>query len=211
MNSADASAKDETRDGRNSVVSSRTRFGNLTLSVLLVVSVVLNVLLARKINRLTGAQNPSIAERQLKVGTKVPGFRAVDLKGQTQFVSYDLKVGKLTVLYVFTPPCHWCDRNLDNLKELVSRKGDEYRFIGISLASDGLPDYVARNGLTMHVYTDLSEETKKAYKMGGTPQTIVVSPEGKVLQSWMGAYTGEQKNQVDSFFRVTLPGIRPAS
>ena len=113
-----------------------------------------------------------------------------------------------TVLYVFTPPCHWCERNMDNIKELVARKGDEFRFIGISLAKEGLPDYVAKNGLAMPVFTELSDETKKAYGIGSTPHTIVVSPEGKVLQSWTGAYTGDKQKQVEGFFGIQLPGLK---
>jgi hypothetical protein len=51
-------------------------------------------------------------------------------------------------------------------------------------------------------------ETLKAYKLRSTPQTIVVSPEGKVLQNWVGAYVGGQKSQVEAFFHVSLPGLR---
>ena len=54
----------------------------------------------------------------------------------------------------------------------------------------------------------LSPETLKTYKLGSTPQTIVISPEGKVLQDWVGAYVGDQKSQVEAFFQVTLPGLR---
>jgi len=63
----------------------------------------------------------------------------------------------------------------------------------------------------MQVYTDLSDDTKKAYKMGGTPQTIVVSSDGQVLQNWNGAYTGEQQKQVEEFFGITLPGLKAES
>jgi hypothetical protein len=48
----------------------------------------------------------------------------------------------------------------------------------------------------------------KNYKLGSTPQTIVISPEAKVLQDWIGAYVGDQKSQVEAFFHVSLPGLR---
>jgi hypothetical protein len=36
----------------------------------------------------------------------------------------------------------------------------------------------------------------------------VISTEGKVLQNWDGAYVGNQKSQVETFFHVSLPGLR---
>jgi hypothetical protein len=68
-------------------------------------------------------------------------------------------------------------------------------------------DYVAKNQLKIAVYSGLSADVRKTYTMGGTPQTIVVSPEGRVLQNWVGAYAGSQKSQVEAFFHTTLPGL----
>jgi len=195
------------KGSRRGFVSS-LRLWDIALVFLLIVSVVLNVLLGRRINQLTTVENAVMVERQLKVGTQVPVIQANDHTGQPHTIAFNQE-DKPTVLYVFTPPCKWCERNMDNIKELVARKGHEFRFIGISLGKEGLTDYVAKTGLMMPVYTDLSDETKKAYKMGGTPQTIVISPEGQVIQTWMGAYTGEQQNRVEEFFGVTLPGITP--
>jgi peroxiredoxin len=179
--------------------------------LLFAVSVALNVASAYKLRQLGYFEQLKVqqkADRLLKVGATVQPFRAADLKGLDHLISFDAGGEKPTVLYVFTPPCRWCERNANNINALVAQKSDEFQFIGISLAKDGLPDYVANNGLTIPVYTDLSEETKKAYKMGGTPQTIVVSPAGQVLQSWAGAYTGEQQKQVERFFGVALPGLK---
>jgi hypothetical protein len=79
------------------------------------------------------------------------------------------------------------------------------------LSEDGVAQYVAKNALEIPVYSALSPETLKNYKLGSTPQTIVVSADGEVLQNWIGAYVGEQKSQVEAFFHVTLPGVRPGS
>jgi peroxiredoxin len=105
----------------------------------------------------------------------------------------------------------WCARNLDNLKTPADQKGEDYRFIGISLSKEGLEKYVAEHQLTFPIYTDISKEAGEAYKMGGTPQTVVISPQGKVLQNWPGAYAGDQKSQVEKYFDLRLPGIQPAS
>ena len=57
----------------------------------------------------------------------------------------------------------------------------------------------------------LSPETLKTYKLGSTPQTIVISSEGKVLQDWARAYVGEQQKQIEVYFHVSLPGLRAAA
>jgi peroxiredoxin len=177
---------------------------------MLVASVALNVMLALKIRELTGMQNALRAEHELEAGTVVPSITARRLDGKSETITYADST-RPTVLYVFTPQCVWCARNLDNLKTLVDRKGGDYRFIGISLSKEGLEKYVADHQLTFPIYTDIPKEAGEAYKMGGTPQTVIISPQGKVLQSWPGAYAGDQKSQVEKYFDITLPGIQPAS
>jgi peroxiredoxin len=171
------------------------------------VSVTLNVLLARKVRSLNGALPARVADRLLKVGTTVPPITAKRLGGQQDVIFYQ-GTAQTTVLYIFTPPCSWCARNMDNLKTLISKESGRYRFIGLSLSENGLAEYIAKNDLKLPVYSGLSSEGRAAYKLGGTPQTIVVSPEGRVVQNWMGAYVGDQKSQIEAFFDVTLPGIR---
>ena len=179
-----------------------------TLTALLLAgSVALNVVLAHNLRRFT---HPIGSVESLQVGAIVPPFHATDLRGQTQTVTYD-RVFNPTVLYVFTPPCSWCARNMDNFKTLIEKDSTHYRVIGISLSEEGLADYVANYELTVPVYSGLSLATKKAYKFSGTPQTIVVSPEGRVVQNWMGAYVGKQQKEIESFFHVTLPGLRDLS
>jgi peroxiredoxin len=176
-------------------------------TVALIVSVVLNVALAHKVRSLIYGQSVRTADYKLQVGTSVPPIAAKRSDGQQELISYQGAI-EPTVLYIFTPPCPWCARNMDNLKTLLDKEGGHYRFIGLSLSEEGLAEYVAKNDLNLPNYSGLSPETLKTYKLGRTPQTIVISPEGKVLQNWAGAYVGDQKSQVEAFFHVSLPGIR---
>ena len=173
----------------------------------LIVSVVLNVALAHKLKTLTHARSVRSAELALQVGATVPPIVAKLLGGQQDSISYQT-TNQPTVLYIFTPPCSWCARNIDNLKALLGKGRGKYRFVGLSLSDVGLADYVTKNELKLPIYSSLSPDTLKTYKLGSTPQTIVVSPEGKVLQDWVGAYVGDQKSQVEAFFHVSLPGLR---
>ncbi len=43
--------------------------------------------------------------------------------------------------------------------------------------------------------------------LGPTPQTIVISPQGKVLKSWVGAYHDKTQREVETEFGVLLPGL----
>ena len=46
-----------------------------------------------------------------------------------------------------------------------------------------------------------------AYRLSGTPQTIVVSSRGEVMKNWNGAYVGDVKHEVESYFGIILPGL----
>jgi peroxiredoxin len=197
----------DTVGGTAEVRHPRYRKALVTTVVALTVSVALNVLLAHRVRSFAHAQSERISERLLSVGTTVPAITAKGLDGQEETISYG-GVNQSTVLYIFTPPCTWCARNVDNFKTLLDKQGAAYRFIGLSLSDQGLAEYVSKNELKVPIYSGLSSDTLKTYKLGGTPQTIVVSPEGRVLQSWMGAYVGDQKSQIEAFFHVILPGLR---
>jgi peroxiredoxin len=175
--------------------------------LLLLASVSLNMVLAHRLWSFTHLQSIGASERLLKVGTTVPSITAKGVDGRQQVISYQ-GTPQPTVLYVFTPPCSWCARNMDNFKALIDKQRGQYRFIGLSLSEGTLAEYIAKNELKLPIYSGLSPETLKTYKLGSTPQTIVISPEGRVLQNWMGAYVGAQKSQIEAFFRVSLPGLR---
>jgi peroxiredoxin len=185
---------------------SRSGVVTATMAVALVMSVTLNVLMAHRIRTTDSVREAAFADRLLKVGTTVPAITAKRVNGGSEVISYQV-TSEPTVLYVFTPTCIWCARNLSNLKTLLENDSDHFRFIALSLSDEGVAPYVAKNGLAIPVYSGLSPETKKTYKLGGTPQTIVISPEGRILQNWVGAYVGTQKSQVEAFFHITLPGL----
>jgi hypothetical protein len=180
---------------------------------MLVISVALNVGLAHKVRGFTSAQEAHLAKMEamrLKAGTAVPPLsakRVDDPSGTFETISY-VGTNRPTVIYVLSPTCGWCTKNEGSIQQLIAEKGSEYRFIGISLIEEGASEYHAKHGLGVPLYSGVSEELKKAYQMGGTPQTIVVSPKGLVLANWSGAYLGKQKAAVEEFFRIRLPEIK---
>jgi hypothetical protein len=61
--------------------------------------------------------------------------------------------------------------------------------------------------MTVPVITELQPMTVTEYRLGGTPATIVVSPQGVILKTWVGAYDGTVKGQIESYFNAHLPGL----
>lgn len=180
------------------------------LITLLLCSALLNILLARNIASLRAEvqylKEEISSAHDLKPGELLPPIQAKDLEGNYATIDYS-GTGPATVLYIFTPACVWCTRNLENIKSLADQTKGSYRIIGISLSKDKLRDYVIEHDFTLPVYTELSAETIAAYKMGGTPRTLVVSSKGELVKNWFGAYGSDLKKEVEAYFKLTLPGI----
>jgi hypothetical protein len=188
----------------------RTDAKLIALTTLLLASVYLNVLLARKIALQRQVAKILRSEQELKVGSAVPAVKGRALDGRSFVISYAGE-SVSTVLYVFTPSCGWCERNIDSIKNLVEQKRNEYKFVGVSLSDDGLGAYCAKHSLNFPVCRGLSVDTIRAYKFGGTPQTIIVSPEARVLKTWVGAYGSDVKVELEHYFGVKLPHIQGES
>lgn len=139
------------------------------------------------------------------VGVQLPPLEAERLGGGPESVRY-ADGERPTIVYVFTPSCQWCARNLANLKALTAHAKSDYRVVGVSL-DPNVEDYVAKMKFDFPVYVNAAPEVVTAYGMGPTPQTLVVSPSGKVLKSWIGAYAGATEGDVEATFGLTLPGL----
>ena len=67
--------------------------------------------------------------------------------------------------------------------------------------------------LPFPVFHSPSLPMSRTFRMGRTPQTIVVSPESRVVKSWHGAYANlydkATQTEIETFFRVSLPGLSP--
>jgi peroxiredoxin len=180
------------------------------LLVLLGASLALNIYLGWNVKALRHLNHTQAQRATPEEGASVPPVRAKDLNDSPRSIIYN-ESDKPTVLYVFSPACGWCQRNLNNMKTLVELRDRSYEFIGLSLVSEGLQEYMKSNKIGYLVLKEPVSETVERLGLAGTPKTIVISPEGRVLKSWLGAYSGEVKTQVESYFSVQLPGLSPTS
>jgi peroxiredoxin len=191
---------------QESAKSKSFKLGAFILPLFLICSLFFNLLLSRKIASLKVSVQLLRAERELKNGELLPSFIARDANGSPGVVDYRSQ-DKPTVLYIFAPDCDACQRNLSNIKALSDASRVNFRFVGLSLTPDKLAEYIRQNNITFPIYTELPFFTTSTYKLGGTPQTIIVSKEGRVLKNWMGSFEGTLEQEVEAFFGVDLPGV----
>jgi peroxiredoxin len=175
------------------------------LLILLAASLCLNVFLGLKVNRAGKGRDRRPEPAAQIIGTTVESIAMSDLSNQPTTLTLT-GTSSPTVLYVFSPACSWCERNLENIKTLANAKGDAFRFVGISLVDGNLEKYKAQRRLNFQVFKGVSAEDFRKLGLGSTPQTIVISPEGKILKNWVGAF-GDTKEDVEDFFKLKLPGL----
>lgn len=174
---------------------------------LLALSLTMNVILAVGVLRLSAlpAVNASSRPTGPAKGTVLPALDAERLDGSRELIGFQ-SAERPTLLYVFTPSCKWCERNLPNLTALTLHARAKYRIIGLSL-DPAVSEYVQRAKLDFPVYINPSPATVREYGMGSTPQTLVISTKGEVLHAWSGAYIGTTQREVEGVFELSLPGL----
>jgi hypothetical protein len=180
-------------------------FLELLPMVLLVASLGLNVCLALNLKR--SAHESSLQSPVLRVGNRMPMLWVIAPGGNREKLDWSER-GRPTLLYMFTPTCIWCERNLQNILSLEHDTQGEYDFVGLSLTSDGLADYLKRSSHLDHTYyIEGGEHSLFSMSIAETPETIVVSREGLIEDIWFGAYSGATRKSVESAFRRELPGL----
>jgi peroxiredoxin len=188
-----------------SVPTARANRADWFVLVLLALSLGLNVLMGVMIVRFSTPTTPAIT--MLKTGSEVPALQVETLQGTAATIKYD-EVSTPTVLYVFTPSCQWCAKNLDNLRTLAqSARAGKYRLVGISL-DPNVSQYLKDEGLDFDVYVKPSLETLQSYGFGVTPQTFIISNTGKLQKMLNGAYVGQSQADLEAHLGLKLPGLK---
>jgi hypothetical protein len=119
---------------------------------------------------------------------------------------------KPTVLLVTRPDCSTCNRNMPNWQKLVAATADRYRFVVLwrSGSNAGMASYLSGNHLSvLALALPPMDEASLPLRAGGTPQTIVVGPDGVVRKYWQGAFTHSIRAEVEEYFGVSLPVEEP--
>jgi|GEM_PF-1666297 len=182
-------------------------FSRLMVAVL-VLSVGLNVALAHRLQAVKSKYNAFIEARAGVRGLHIKTLEVEDPVAGGTSTPIDLSGPTPVVMYVFSPSCGWCAKNLNNIKALSSslQQQNKARVIGLTLSTEGLKEYMTDSHLDFPVYTRLSDAQKLSLNMGSTPQTLVFA-NGTVLRDWHGAYSGKMGSEIENVFHVKLPGL----
>ncbi len=173
------------------------------LAVLLVGAIVVIAAMGYRIYRWRGAeqgQNPTAT------GMQLAPFAVRDGAGKAMTIPVG-HTEEPVVLYILNPDCYWCARNIENIRALARRRGSEFTFIGISTPGGDLRRYRKSALLPFPIYSVATINDIKPLQLARTPETIVVSPKGKVVKNWIGAYTGDVQDEIGNYFDVKLPGL----
>jgi hypothetical protein len=144
----------------------------------------------------------------LAVGERPPAPVLEDLKQNRSPLNWKSD-GRPTVVYFISPTCPWCKRNLESIRALAAAASDKYRFVGISSTLDGLPEYLEKAQYPFPVYF-ADATARKALKLSVTPETILISSEGVVVNDWQGAYGPDVVSSLQDVFGVALPKLNQA-
>ena len=142
----------------------------------------------------------------VQAGVGLPPIEAASLDGVPTIVTCP-REKRGTVVYIFTPQCHWCDENTANVNVLARYLKDDYSFVGLSLSEQGVREYIRSRELSFTVLIRPSRASRSAYQLRSTPMTYLLSPHGVVVDSWVGAYAGETLARIERRFGVRLPGL----
>jgi peroxiredoxin len=178
--------------------------------LLLAASLSANVYLGRSLTRLkhpTSESSHTKINIENKVGGTVNVLSVQTSSGDTHLLQ--LAGVQDTVVYIFSPKCHWCALNLASIRSLAEQRNSSYKFIGISSYPDKelLNKYLAKNPLPFPIFIDDSPKDLASLDFTGTPQTLLIRKDGTVEHNWSGAYGKEVGDSVEKFFAVKLPDI----
>jgi peroxiredoxin len=178
------------------------KLADTALLATLIASVGLNIVQMRTVNRLH-------AENTLAAGATIPSLVVADATGTR--VDLALTGSQPTVLYVFSPQCGWCDANKASIEALSRQARGRYRVVGLSLTDNGLAAHLSNQPFSFPVYRNPTPDAVAAYRLDATPQTILLSPDGRVERVWQGAYAGRQHASIQAYFDVELPEVSASS
>jgi hypothetical protein len=176
------------------------RVGACALPAALTLSLAVNIALSRQLRAATRVDGRTPA-----VGAVVGPINVRTIDGTRVTLAFTSS-RMPTILYYFDPSCRWCERNWNNVVTLAGATQARYRFVAISTATE-LQPFVARQRLPVEVYGGLDPADRRAMGLGGTPHTVVLSADARVLASWVGAFDTRVQDKVQRYFGVALPGL----
>ena len=187
-------------------INNKTALLFLALAVTLAV---VNILLLKQnyeLKALLGKYPTEAAE--LKPGTALRPLEGLDAEGTKLIIGYG-QDNRKTLLLSFIPGCEACEKNMPYWKAIIKDLDkNAYRLVGVSLITETslIKEFTSRYELNdLPIIATLNSDCREAYQLKSTPQTILISADGRVENVWTGIIEGEKRKQVESSLGIKLP------
>lgn len=142
-------------------------------------------------------ENPKEHLGMLEEEQTVPQFTSVDNFNDTLEISYG-PGSPYTMLFWLSPDCSVCKDNLIFWNRLFDEYQNEHiRYIGMCSASrQETLEYASEFGIHFPIVCPDDPHILDSYKGNILPQTILISPQGKILKVWPGALARVKEEQI---------------
>lgn len=125
--------------------------------------------------------------KKMTAGYAVPDFKLKDLNGKEVSLA-DFK-GKYALLDFWGTWCRYCVMGLPQMKEYYAKYSDRIEFVGIDCreSEEAWRAGVAKYELPWtNLYNGYDQSLIVEYGIQGYPSKIIIDPEGKVVEAFLG-------------------------
>jgi hypothetical protein len=98
----------------------------------------------------------------LTPGTVVSDFEAYNPQGRIVRISYSGS-SKPTILYILSPMCAWCDKNVESANSLARQVKERYRMIGIAISNTPPTAHAGFGPYMFPIYTGIPKAIGRSY------------------------------------------------
>jgi len=154
----------------------------------------------------------------LEIGSKAPGFDAMDLRTNRQVTVDDYR-GKVVLLNIWATWCPPCRDEMPSMERLHKKlAGTDFRIAAVSVDGDvfypaekkgstEIMAFAGQLGLTFDILHDQSGAIRRAYDIFGVPESFVIDRDGVIVKRIIGAADWDAPVN-EALIRSLLDGAR---
>jgi hypothetical protein len=156
-------------------------------TVLLCVSTGLNAVMIHKNQELTKEETSFRSQLIMPIGAHLSTLKGFDPDRKP--VTFDAqRAQRTTVLFVFSPTCSHCAKNWVNWNAVLKSQAKiGWQAVFVNTGDRTTTDFRRTHGLENYtIIEDLTKNSVVNYRLFHTPETIILSPIGEVVNVWDG-------------------------
>ncbi|MFW8602353.1 TlpA family protein disulfide reductase [Desulfobacterota bacterium M19] len=147
--------------------------------------------------------------QKLHIGDVAPPFTALDLQGRK--IILNAYTGKPVVLRFFYPNCRYCRADTAVFNQYYREFKDQgllIVYLDTAAKGEDLQKFVDDLKIKFPVISDARKEVADKYRVNLVPQTIVLSPQHRIIAAILGGVSREQLDSLLGKFLVKKPITR---